>query len=303
MARHCAKVTKAERFETYDESMCSSGFFGDTLMENYSDCQYADDFTVCYETQLDLMSQKIVGCDTFARWNYELSGEGSGSISQETGRIPTNNEKIVYQACRAASRWRKAGREAIPVLVELPVTDLFRADIDDFIGKCLMEFQVEPTSLIVKIDASIVRLDWYTCSKQIKKIKELGVKVCVFNMDIGYTHLEFLSGLPVDFIKLHRSFVHGIDSSPENLDKCRKIVDRAGAIGAQAMFEGVDKVDQASALQSIHTKIIVQGRYTGKPALADDLTRILPEYIERRLSESTVILDENDFAKGNYDLF
>jgi len=303
VARHCAKVTKAEKFETYDETMCSSGFFGDTLMENYSDCQYGDEFTVYFETQLDLVSQKIIGCDTFVRWNYEVSSDGAVAVSQETGRIPTNNEKVVYQACRALSRWRKAGREAVPTLVELPVTDLFKADVDDFIGKCLMEFQVEPTSLIIKIDVGIVRLDWYTCSKQIKRIKELGVKVCVFNMDAGYSHLEFLSGLSVDYVKLHRSFVRGIESSQEQLGKCRKIIDRAGAIGAQVIFEGVDSVEQATALRSIHARTIVQGRYTGRPASVDEISRILPEHIERKLSESTVILDESDFAKGNYDLF
>ena len=300
VARHCAKVTKSEKYEVFDDNMCPSHFFGDTLMENYSDCQYGDEFVVYYETMLDLVSDKIVGCDTFIRWSCEDNGDGF--ISQDSGRIPTNNEKVVYQACRAMGRWRKAGREVVPTLVELPVTDLFKVDVDDFIIKCLVEFQVDPGSLIVKIDVGIVRLDWSTCAKQIKKLKESGLKICIFNMDTGYTNLEFLSGLPIDYIKLHKSFMHNIDSSDESLEKCRKMIERAHAVGAQVIFEGVDSVEQASAMRSIGAKM-VEGKYSGKPTLADEMTRVLPEYIENRLSDQTVILSESDFIKGNYDLF
>lgn len=300
IARHSAKVTKAEKFEIYDESMIASNFYGDTMMDDYTECQYSDDIVFYFETQVDLVTDKIVGCDTLVRWAYE--DKANEIITQDTGRIPTNNDKVIYQVCRAISRWRKAAREAVMVFVEVPVSDVFKADIDEFLVKCLTEFQVEPQTLVLKIDVSIVRIDWSMCSKQFKKFRDIGVKLCVMNMDTGYSNLDFLSGLSIDYVKLHRSFAHNAEKSQEQIDKCRKIMERASQIGAIVIFEGVDSLDQKVALKSINAKI-VQGRYTGRPSTVDELTRSLPEHVERRVSDQTVILDEAQLAKGDWNLF
>ncbi len=300
IARHSAKVTKAEKFETYDESMIASNFFGDSMLDNYAECPYGDDVAIYFEKQIDLLSDKIIGCDTLVRWAYvDKSNE---LISQETGKIPTNNDKVIYQVCRAISRWRKASREVVSVFVDVPVTDVFKADVDEFIHKCLTEFQVEPQTLILKIDVSVIRIGWSMCSKQFKKFRELGVKICVTGIDVGYTNLDFLSGLLIDYIKIHKSFANGVDKDKEQLEKCRRITERCASIGARVIFEGVDSTDQVTALRTINAKT-VQGKYSGRPATTDDLVRDLPEHVERRSSDQTVILDESQLAKGDWTLF
>lgn len=301
IARHCVKVTKAEKYETYDETMVASNFFGDTLMENYTECQYGDDFVLYFERLFDIVAEKVIGCDTLSRWSCEDSG--SNPITLDNGSIPTNNDKVFYQACRSMSRWRKAAREVNFLFVSVPATTLFKADIDDFIGKCLTEFQIEPASIVVKVEVSAVRLDWSMCSKQFKKFRDIGIKICVAGMDVGYSNLEFLTGLPIDFIKLHKSFAHNIEKSPEQLEKCRRIIERSTAIGARVIFEGVENMEQVMALRTINAKL-VQGRYAGKVASTDDLIRDLPEHIEQRMtSDQTVILDEVQMAKGEWKIF
>lgn len=304
IARHCFKVTKAEKFETYDETMVSSNFYGDTLMDSYSECQYADDFVLYFEKQLDLSTDRVFGCDTLARWLYDDKNAvaSNNPITQDNGHIPTNNDKVIYHACRALSRWRKAGRERVMICVDLCVTDFFKADIDEFLKKCLTEFQIDPQSLTVKVDVSFIRLDWSSCSHQLKRLREIGVKICICGVDTGYTSLEFLSGLAIDYVKLHRSFAHNVDKAQDQLDKCRKIMERITNIGAKAIFEGVDSIEQAKALRSAGAKF-VQGRYAGKPANIDELTRDLPEHIERRGNDVTVVLDDAQLSKGEYKLF
>lgn len=300
IARHSAKVTKAEKYEIFDETMITSNFYGESMMDNYSECQYGDEFAIYFETQVDIKADKVIGCDTLVRWAHD--DKSNELITQDTGRIPTNNDKVIYQVCRIMSRWRKAAREVVQVFVDVPVTDLFKSDIDEFLSKCITEFQIEPATLALKIDVSIIRLDWSGCSKQFKKLHEIGVKICVTGMDTGYSNLDFLNGLSVDYIKFHKSFAHNVEKSPDQLEKCRKIMERATQIGASVSFEGVDNMDQMAALKSAHVKI-VQGRYTGRPFTADDLLRNLPEHVERRLSDQTVILDESQLAKGDWTLF
>lgn len=300
IARHCVKVTKAEKFETYDETMVSSNFFGDALMDDYSECQYGDDFVLYFDVLYDIISDKIIGCDSLVRWAYD--DNSLNPITIETGSVPTNNDKIFYQVCRSMSRWRKAAREASLVFVSLPATTLFKADIDDFIGKCLTEFQIDPSTLVVKVDVSTVRLDWSMCSKQFKKFREIGVCICISGMDTGYSNLDFLSGLSVDFIKLHKSYAHNIDKSPEQLERCRRIIERATSIGARVIFEGVDATEQVAALRTINAKTI-QGKFAGKPSSTDDILRDLPEHIEQRASDQTVILDEDQLSKGEWMVF
>lgn len=304
VARHCVKVAKAEKFEIYDETMISSNFYGDTLIESYGECQYTDEIVLYFEKQVDLTSEKVFGCDALVRWTYDDKNAvaNNSPITQENGHIPTNNAKVIYQVCRAMSRWRKAARERVIVFVDLPVTDFFKADIDEFLGKCLTEFQIEPQTLAVKVDVAFTRLDWASCSHQLKRIRDIGVKICVCGVDTGYTNLDFLSGLQVDYVKLHKSFAHNVDNSAEQADKCRKIIERATKIGAKAIFEGVNYTEQVTAMKGLGAKL-VQGKYTGRPANIDELTRDLPEHIERRGNDVTVVLNDAQLAKGDFKLF
>lgn len=304
IARHCVKVAKAEKFEIFEESMISTGFYGDTIMETYSECQYDDEIVLYFEKMADLATDKIFGCDTLARWMYDDKNAvtNNNPITLDNGHIPTNNDKVIYQVCRSMSRWRKAARQQLLVFVELPVTDFFKSDIDEFFGKCLTEFQIDPQTLAVKVDVAFVRLNWSACSSQLKKLKDIGLKICISGIDTGYTNLDFMSGLPIDYVKLHKSFAYNIDRSPEQVDKCRKIVERATHIGAKAIFEGVNYMEQVTALKSANAKL-VQGKHMGKIANADELTRDLPEHIERRNNDVTVVLDDKQLAKGEFKLF
>jgi EAL domain-containing protein (putative c-di-GMP-specific phosphodiesterase class I) len=244
------------------------------------------------------MSDRVVGCDVLARWTHLDSAETR--VTQETGRLPSNNDKVIYQACRAISRLRKASRAIVTVFVDMTAIELFKTDVDEFIATCLSEFQIDPKQLAVKIEASTIRVDWSASSKQIKKLKDIGVNICVSGIDTGFSNLNFLNGLTVDYLKLHQSFAHGIEKNPEQTSRCRHILERAQEIGAKVVFEGVNNVEAASALRKLNAKI-VQGRFAGyPPSTVDDLIRELPEYIERKLSDQTVILDEKQLSLGEW---
>ncbi len=299
IARYCAKVTKSEKYEMFEESMVSSGFYGDTLMENYSDCVYDDDFTIYFDRQVDLISNRVVGCDTVARWNYDDTGVMRNH--REAARLPSINDKVIYQSCRSLSRLRKAARSVDTLFVDLSEIELFKTDIDEFLGRCLAEFQIDPNRIALKVAAAAIRMDWTMCSKQFKKLNDLGVSICVCGIDTAYSNLNFLNGLTVGFIKLQASFAHGVDKNETQQNKCRHMIGQAHSIGAKAIFEGVHDVETAQALKAAGAGI-VQGRFSGPYATVDDLIRELPEHIERKISEQTVILDERQLAKGEWGI-
>lgn len=301
IARHCMKGSKSELFNIYDETMLTSYLYGQSALEDYNENQFGDEFNIYYQPITDLKAKRLVSCEALVRWTCEVETNKDVIITPDNGRIPSNNFKVVYQVCKAMSRWRKAGKEAIPVLVHLPVTVLFMQDIDEFLGKCLTEFQLEPKMLIAAIEVSAVRLDWSTSSHQVKKLKELGVQVGVDGIDLGYKSLDFLTGLQISFIKLHQSFASNVHSNDERYTAVQHMLSMAAALNLRVIFEGVDTTEQLSTLDSLGVRE-VQGRTAGKAMSGEEFGRELQEYVQRKHSD-TVILDDKELVTGDFKLY
>lgn len=301
VARHCHKVSKIEGFEIYDSAMISSFFFGESAMENYSECQYADDFVIYYMPLSDVAAGRIAFYHALARWACE---EKEAQPIALDARIPSGNTKVIYQVCRAMSRWRKSGREITPVSVDVPITTLYNEDLDEFILKCLGEFQLEPGMLMLEIDVSVIRTDWSMAFKQLKKLQDVGISAVVGGIDTGYTNFDFLMDLPLSFIRLHRSFAAGAETNDDKLDLCRRAIESASAMNMRVVFEGVDNAERVEALKKAGGRY-VQGRYSGRPYNADEIMRSLPEFVEKQKASGdvTVILNERDFKSGDFNAF
>lgn len=302
VARHCIKVSRSETYRLFEDAMLTSNLFGESALEDYGENQYDGEFVIYYTPQEELAKRRITGCEALVRWSCEDDIDKKLPPSIDKSMIPTNSSKVIYQVCKTMSRWRKAGKQVIPVSVAVPITELYKADCDEFLAKVLSEFQLEPALLHILVDAPMVRLDWSSVSRQLNRITHIGVKVGVDGIDTGYSNLDFLRGLPASFIKLHRSFTAGIDKFEDRKERARSIINQAKEQDLTVYCEGVENKEEAAALHILGVRVI-QGSYCGRPRKGDDFIQGLPEHIERQSSGATVILDDSAMFKGDYKLY
>lgn len=301
VARHCIKLSRDESWKMFEDSMITSYLYGESAVEDYSENQYDAEFTIFFVPQQDIGLKRFLGGEALVRWNCEGS-ENDAPKGLAKAKLPNNARKVVYQACKTMSRWRKAGKQVLPVSVAVPVTELFTEDFDALLGRCLSEFQLEPGMLAIVFEASMVRIDWSAASRQLKRIRDIGVRVGVDEIDLGYPNLEFLNELTVDFIKLHRSFSMDIQNNEERQGLVRGMLADAERRSARVIFEGVDSQEQADTLKKLGAKEI-QGVLSGRPQTADMFAHGLPDYVEKRLGAGTVILDDTALNKGDYTVY
>lgn len=303
IARHSIKQERNEVWKLYEDTMISSYLYGESALEDYNENQYDEEFVIFFAPQQDLVLQRIVGSEALVHWVREIGDVRTLPPTKDKGKLPTNGGKVIYQVCRAMSRWRKSGKQVLPVSVSIPITDLYKEDLDAFLGRCLNEFQLEPSMLAIVIDAAAARVDWSTVSHQLKKLRDIGVKCGVDDIDTGFHSLDFLGGLPLNFIKLQRGVANEVDKDEQQRETATRLLALAKGLNLQVVFEGVHAREQAVALQELGART-VQGQYCGKPQLAEDFMQGLPDYVETDHSlDGTVILDDIALNKGDFEIF
>lgn len=302
IARHCTKNAKDAEYAVYSGDMVETYLFGESAMDEYGDNQYDEDIAIYYQPLYDLTKNRTTGFEALTRWRCELASNRQVSLTPDNGRLPVNNPKVIYQVCRLLGRWQKAGVEVQDACVNIAATDLYREDIDEFIARCLAAFQIDPQRLIISADINAVRLDWSVAGRQLKKLRDIGARTAVYGIDRAYTSLDVLHGLPVDFVKLHRSFARGVTASAETADAVRDIIASAQANGSATIFEGVKSVEELRLLKAMGARM-TQGGIAGYAMEADELPKALGEMHLDRSGSGTTILNDDQLAKGNFNVY
>jgi len=299
LAHHCVKASKEQIYMIYNDSMTETLLYGEQAMESYDDNQYDEEYSLFFYPLYDIRKGRIVGCETLARWNCELSNNWNVPLSSENGRLATHNAKILYQTTRLMSRLRKSGKELLMCCVTLHAVEFFKGDIDAYIARCLSEAQVDPAFLVVELDINVIRVNFSVADSQIAKLREIGVRVCIFNIDRGYRSLDALQGLTVDYIKLQAGFAHNIGKDDDTMKAAKNMIAAANDRNILTIFEGVNHTSQMNALKQLGAHFS-QGDVSGRPDEPDEMAKHLLESIVSDPGNVTSILSDDALSRGEY---
>lgn len=211
---------------------------------------------VHYLPEVDLRSARIVAVEALARWNHPTRGllypdtfipvaEASG-LAAELGRL------VLRSACNHLKRWRSAGLATDLMLrvnvspVQL-VTHGFADSVAEIIGEC----GIDADSVCLEITESMVVEDIETVRANVEALKRIGTNVAIDDFGTGYSALSRLKSLPVDVLKIDRSFVRHLGRDPGDYDIVRATVALAGAFGLEVVAEGVETEIAARTLLAI----------------------------------------------------
>lgn len=226
-----------------------------------------NEFFLEFQPQMDFSTNKLVSVEALIRWQHPKKGVllpiDFIPLAEETGLIVPIGEWILRTACKQNKFWQDEGFTPIQIAVNLSAKQLNQYNLIEMIKKVLEESKLDPKYLMIELSENII----FKNAEQIEaieKIKELGVKIALDDFGMGFSSINNLRELPVDCIKIDKSYVKNLESNKSNDVIVQAIIELAHNLNLYVMAEGVETKDQFEFLKESQCSGF-QGFYFSKP--------------------------------------
>jgi diguanylate cyclase (GGDEF)-like protein len=229
-----------------------------------------------YQIKTDAHTGAIAGAEALLRWqrapNEILAPEDFLQIAEETGLMNPIGEWVLEQACRQVRLWKEAGMPQIRVAVNLSQRQLRQPDLAKTIMRTLAEANLEARWLELEVTESMLAQATPESLALLHELSALGTRIVLDDFGTGYSSLSHLARLPVDALKIDRSFIHGIPGEPNDCTIAASVIALAHSLKLSVVAEGVETQEQLHFLQARRCDE-VQGLLIGKPVKADEILK------------------------------
>lgn len=272
MAMYTAKENGRKQFVIYAEEFGEHVYEKFELTNDLNDALNKEQFLLNYQPQVDLHSGGIIGVEALIRWQHPTKGVISPmkfiSLAEETGLIIPLGAWILRKACLDRKQWLEEGVQDIRVAVNISMKQFQQENFVETVCKILEETGLDPIYLELEITESIAMNAHQDVIKKLTLLKEKQIYVSIDDFGTGYSSLGYLNELPIDQLKIDRSFIQGISNG--NCKILQSIMTLAKAMQLSIVAEGVETEQQAQKLKEFQCPI-AQGYLYYKPMLAEDL--------------------------------
>jgi diguanylate cyclase (GGDEF)-like protein/PAS domain S-box-containing protein len=222
-----------------------------------------------YQPQVDLGGE-LLGMEALLRWNHPKRGTVSPAefipIAEETGLIVPIGSWVIREACRQCAEWRKQGFN-LKIAVNVSALQFYFSDLLEIVRTALSAYSLKPESLELELTESLIMRNAEDSTKELQRLRELGVSVAIDDFGTGYSSLSYLQKLPVDLLKIDRSFLQEIDVA-STCALIQAITQVAHSLGLRVAAEGVETISQLQAIRRIGVDL-AQGFLFGRPMPAE----------------------------------
>jgi diguanylate cyclase (GGDEF)-like protein len=243
-----------------------------------------------YQPVVDLSTGQPVGCEALLRWSSPRHGTVPPSIfvpiAEERGLIQEIGIWVLQEACTSAVRWLKAG-QPLKVSVNVSAVQLRGAHFAATVASVLEETGVPPELLELEVTETAVMANLVEATRQLTQIRALGVSVALDDFGTGYASLELVRELPLDKLKLDRSFITGAESDARRQVIVAAVIRLARDLNLQVVAEGVETSRQVELLLAVQCPL-AQGYFYSRPLKEENLRALFRQRLPpvARIGES-----------------
>ena len=231
-----------------------------------------EEFVVFYQPVVDVNTQMCTSCEALVRWDSKALGfMGPGEfipLAEYLGLITSIGDYVLEEACRRCKLWNDNGYPDFYINVNLSVVQLLQKNVVENIKRILDKTGVNPKNIVLEITESFAINDMQRVMDIITGLKKLGPRIALDDFGTGYSSLNYIKQLPLDIIKVDKTFIDDIVEDDYAQAFIKLIVDLSKTIGTKIVVEGVEHKEQFELLKSLGVDYI-QGYYFGKPVPAN----------------------------------
>lgn len=257
---------------------------------------------VHYQPLVEIASRRVVSLEALVRWEHPERGSISSAefipLAEETGLIVPLGELVLRQVCEQLATWTREQVPVVRVAVNVSGIQLERQSIRLLVRGVLKDTGVQPQQLALELTESTVVKNAAEHARALQGLRDDGVQIEIDDFGTGYSSLSCLKQLPVDTLKIDRSFIRNVDSNGSDEAIVAAILALARSLRLQVVAEGVETPTQLQVLGR-HGCEIAQGYYFSRPLRADKCRELLLEVAQRSSFTDTLRLRiARPLAKG-----
>lgn len=237
-----------------------------------------EELVLHYQPQLSLSSGDITGVEALLRWQHEEYGMIAPDefipIAEYTGQIIPIGEWVMRTAAAQLQTWLRKGIAPIKIAVNLSVLQLRQPALIDSIRRILEETGLSSNLFELELTESMLLEDREQNIEKLNRISELGIRIAIDDFGTGYSSLSYLKSLPLDYLKIDKTFTQDMLTDPGDATIARSVISLGHSLGLEIIAEGVENVEQMAFLRE-HQCEQVQGYLFSRPLATNDMTRLL----------------------------
>lgn len=212
-----------------------------------------DELELHYQPQIDIATQRMVGVEALIRWQHPDRGNIPPAdfipLAEESGLIGPLGEWVLERACRQIKHWQEHFDSELRVSVNLSSQQFLHGNIADLVLKIIFDTALNPASLNLELTETILMHDVEETISTLTRLRDAGVSLAMDDFGTGYSSLSYLKRLPLDTLKIDRSFVMDLENNSDDATICATIVAMAHNLGLKVIAEGVETQAQLDYLR------------------------------------------------------
>jgi diguanylate cyclase (GGDEF)-like protein len=265
----------------YFDTAILKDFLQDIDIENkLKDAVFHQNFTIAFQPQYQANNKKLRGVEALIRWKDKEGNMISPSvfipIAEKNGTIISIGSWVMEESVRIFSGWKKKYQASLILALNISAIQYKRRDFVDSLMQVLEKYEVSPSEVELEITESILIDDLEEVKNKLLALKEYGFKISLDDFGTGYSSLSYLKGLPIDTLKIDKSFIDTVISDNNTKIITESIIYMVKRLGYETVAEGVETKEQFEYLKSIECDSI-QGYFLGRPMPPDQVEMLLNE--------------------------
>jgi diguanylate cyclase (GGDEF)-like protein/PAS domain S-box-containing protein len=236
------------------------------------------EFELLYQPKIHLKTGLAVGAEALIRWRHPDKGLLDPArfvpIAEDCGLIVPIGRWVVQEACRQTKAWQNAGLPPLPVSVNVSATEFRARGFVNHIDDVLKQTSLDPRYLELELTETVLMAHVEAATSTLRALKALGVHLAIDDFGTGWSSLSYLNNVPMDALKIDKSFVHGIASDSATARIITAVISMGRSLKYRVIAEGVETPDQLAFLE-VENCDEAQGYYFSRPLVADQFAEAL----------------------------